>query len=194
MCSSDLVQMRRLNARLLLEEDDKTGMEVLPILKVVHATGKDAGLPRADETFIPPCLVLRAWRGLVSKPRGGTWTTTSDEGDNRGPPPSGCGAGGCGKWPLPSPRCAFGRVSPQFLVRPFSQNSLAPAPRVLRRRRPLSLAINERMVVRGPCQTETRKEGRMIKGVLTGAVLLLLAVVVLQSLPDFQRYVQLRDM
>lgn len=34
----------------------------------------------------------------------------------------------------------------------------------------------------------------MIKGVLAGAVLLLVAVVVLQSLPDFQRYIQLRDM
>lgn len=34
----------------------------------------------------------------------------------------------------------------------------------------------------------------MIKGVFTGAVLLLVAYVVMQSVPDFQRYVQLRDM
>jgi hypothetical protein len=64
-----------------------------------------------------------------------------------------------------------------------------------RRRRPPFTDIDERKVVPGPCQTEkTRKEGRMLKGVLTGAVLLLVAVVILQSLPDFQRYIQLRDM
>jgi hypothetical protein len=33
-----------------------------------------------------------------------------------------------------------------------------------------------------------------MKGLIAGAVLLLVAVVVLQSLPDFQRYQQLRDM
>jgi hypothetical protein len=34
----------------------------------------------------------------------------------------------------------------------------------------------------------------MVKSLITGAVLLLVAFVVMQSLPDFQRYVQLRDM
>jgi hypothetical protein len=34
----------------------------------------------------------------------------------------------------------------------------------------------------------------MIKGVVTGALLLLVAFVVMQSVPDFQRYVKLRDM
>jgi hypothetical protein len=33
-----------------------------------------------------------------------------------------------------------------------------------------------------------------VKSLLAGAVLVLLAVVIVQSLPDFQRYVQLRDM
>jgi len=33
-----------------------------------------------------------------------------------------------------------------------------------------------------------------VKTLIAGAVLLLLAAVVVQSLPDFQRYVQLRDM
>lgn len=33
-----------------------------------------------------------------------------------------------------------------------------------------------------------------MKGLVAGALLLLAAFVVLQSLPDFQRYVQLRDM
>src|SRR5207245_4804812 len=73
-------------------------------------------------------------------------------------------------------------------------SSLPVAPRTVPRRRPPSVEVDEPMVVRGPRQTETSKEGRMIKAVLTGAILLLVAVVVLQSLPDFQRYVQLRDM
>jgi hypothetical protein len=34
----------------------------------------------------------------------------------------------------------------------------------------------------------------MIKGVVAGAVLLLVAFVVMNSVPDFQRYIQLRDM
>jgi hypothetical protein len=38
------------------------------------------------------------------------------------------------------------------------------------------------------------KEVPSMKGLIAGAVLLLVAVVVLQSLPDFQRYQQLRDM
>lgn len=33
-----------------------------------------------------------------------------------------------------------------------------------------------------------------MKSLITGAVLLLVAAIVLQSLPDFQRYQQLRDM
>jgi hypothetical protein len=33
-----------------------------------------------------------------------------------------------------------------------------------------------------------------MKSLITGAVLLLVAVVVMTSLPDFQRYQQLRDM
>jgi hypothetical protein len=34
----------------------------------------------------------------------------------------------------------------------------------------------------------------MIKGLVAGAMLLLVVLVVMQSLPDFQRYQQLRDM
>ena len=79
--------------------------------------------------------------------------------------------------------------------RPFSENFLPAVPQIVRRRRMPFIDDDERKVVRGPCQAERmRKEGRMIKGVLAGAVLLLVAVVILQSLPDFQRYVQLRDM
>ncbi len=52
------VQVRRINARLLLDGDDQTDMEVLPLLRITHATGEDVGLPRQDSDFIPACLVL----------------------------------------------------------------------------------------------------------------------------------------
>jgi len=52
------VLVRRVNARLLLENDDHTDLEVLPLLKIARATGDEVGLPRQDTGFIPPCLVL----------------------------------------------------------------------------------------------------------------------------------------
>jgi len=52
------VLLRRINARLLLDEDDQTDLEVLPLLRVTHAAGEDVGLPRQDSTYIPPCFVL----------------------------------------------------------------------------------------------------------------------------------------
>jgi len=50
--------VRRYNARLVLEGDDTENMEVLPLLRVVHATGQEGGLPKRDGRFIPPCLTL----------------------------------------------------------------------------------------------------------------------------------------
>ena len=58
------VVMRRVNARLLLESDDQSDMEVIPLLRVRHGTGEDVGLPREDPGFAPPCLVLRGSRRL----------------------------------------------------------------------------------------------------------------------------------
>ncbi len=51
------VPVRRVNARLLLDKDDHSDMEVLPILRVVQSTGEAVGLPRQDPQFMPPCLV-----------------------------------------------------------------------------------------------------------------------------------------
>jgi type VI secretion system protein ImpJ len=56
--------VRRINARLMLDTDDRTDMEVIPLVRVVHATGKDAGMPRQDGGFIPACLVVSAWPAL----------------------------------------------------------------------------------------------------------------------------------
>ena len=52
------VLVRRINARLLLEHDDQTDLEVTPLLRVAHATGEDVGLPRLDPAFVPPCYIL----------------------------------------------------------------------------------------------------------------------------------------
>jgi type VI secretion system protein ImpJ len=50
--------VRRVNARLLLDGDDQTDLEVIPVLRIAHAAGPGVGLPRQDPAFIPPCLVL----------------------------------------------------------------------------------------------------------------------------------------
>lgn len=52
------ILVRQINARLLLDNDDRSDLEVLPLLKIVHAAGEDVGLPRRDPAYIPPCLVV----------------------------------------------------------------------------------------------------------------------------------------
>ncbi|MFB3893158.1 MAG: type VI secretion system baseplate subunit TssK [Phycisphaerae bacterium] len=52
------VLVRRVNARLLLETDDRSDMEVLPLLRIAHAAGEEVGLPRQDLSFVPATLVL----------------------------------------------------------------------------------------------------------------------------------------
>lgn len=52
------VLVRRVNARLLLETDDKADLETIPLLKILPAAGENVGLPRQDAQFAPPCLVL----------------------------------------------------------------------------------------------------------------------------------------
>ena len=52
------VQVRKVNSRLMLEHDDPAEMELLPLMRVLRATGEDVGLPKQDPEFVPPCLVL----------------------------------------------------------------------------------------------------------------------------------------
>lgn len=51
------VMVRRLNARLVVEGEDMTDLEVLPLLRIMHAA-EEQTLPRPDPSFIPPCMVL----------------------------------------------------------------------------------------------------------------------------------------
>jgi len=50
--------VRRINARLLLPDDDRTDLETLPIARVTHGVGEDVGIPRVDPRYIPPCMLL----------------------------------------------------------------------------------------------------------------------------------------
>jgi type VI secretion system protein ImpJ len=52
------VLLRRINARLVLETEDPSDLETIPLLRVVRAVGQDVGLPRQDPEYCGPCIVL----------------------------------------------------------------------------------------------------------------------------------------
>ena len=52
------VLVRRINARLMLESEDPSDLEVIPLLRIVRGVGDNVGLPRQDPEYVPPCLVL----------------------------------------------------------------------------------------------------------------------------------------
>jgi type VI secretion system protein ImpJ len=58
------VQIRKLNSRLMFEQEDPSDMELLPLLRIVRAAGEDVGMPREDPEFVPPCLLLGGSRVL----------------------------------------------------------------------------------------------------------------------------------
>lgn len=49
---------RKVNARLILEDDDRSDLEVIPLLRVVPSAGDKVGTPKQDPAFVGPCLVL----------------------------------------------------------------------------------------------------------------------------------------
>lgn len=48
--------VRKINARLMFDDEDRTDMETIPLARIVHAAGEKVGLPRTDANFIPPCF------------------------------------------------------------------------------------------------------------------------------------------
>lgn len=58
--NSQAIHIRKVNARVVLKGDDLSDMEFLPLLRVIRAAGEDAGKPRQDPEFVPPCLLLRS--------------------------------------------------------------------------------------------------------------------------------------
>ncbi len=53
------IAVRRINARFLVEGDDTTDMEVLPVLRVVRGVGEEVGAVRQDPNFIPPSMMVK---------------------------------------------------------------------------------------------------------------------------------------
>ncbi len=54
------VMIRRINARLILENEDDSDMEVLPLLRIVRSTNEESGIPRQDPDFTPACIIVSA--------------------------------------------------------------------------------------------------------------------------------------
>jgi type VI secretion system protein ImpJ len=52
------VQVRLVNARLMFDTEDTSDMEVIPLMRIVRATGEQVGLPKEDPEYVPPCLQL----------------------------------------------------------------------------------------------------------------------------------------
>ncbi len=61
--------LRKINARLILDDDDHTDLETVPLLKIAHATGQDVGAARQDPSYIPPCLLIGGSASLREKLR-----------------------------------------------------------------------------------------------------------------------------
>jgi len=57
------IQVRTLNARLLLSTQDLSGYEVLPIAQLRRASEEQA-VPRIDPEYIPPVLAITGWPPL----------------------------------------------------------------------------------------------------------------------------------
>ncbi len=54
------VQFRRFNAMLLLDGDDDSDLEKIPLLRVVHDSSREEPFPRQDPAYVHPCLHLSA--------------------------------------------------------------------------------------------------------------------------------------
>jgi type VI secretion system protein ImpJ len=58
------VLQRRVNARLLLDNEDRSDLEVIPLMRVTRAAGDEVGLPRRDSEFVGPCFILNGSAAL----------------------------------------------------------------------------------------------------------------------------------
>lgn len=57
------VQLREMNAKLVLSTQDLTGLELLPIAQIKRASEGEAS-PELDIDYIPPVLSINSWPGL----------------------------------------------------------------------------------------------------------------------------------
>ncbi|MFT3867639.1 MAG: type VI secretion system baseplate subunit TssK [Nibricoccus sp.] len=63
------VYMRRLNARLITEREDRSDIEAIPLIRILRVAGENLGTPRIDVEFVPPCLFLESSPLLHKKVR-----------------------------------------------------------------------------------------------------------------------------
>jgi len=63
------VFIRRLNARLITEREDRSDVEVIPLIRILRVAGENLGTPRIDFEFIPPSLFLESSPLLHKKVR-----------------------------------------------------------------------------------------------------------------------------
>ena len=54
------LQFRHFNAMLLLDSDDDSDIEKIPLLRVVHDVSREEPFPRQDPSYVHPCLHLSA--------------------------------------------------------------------------------------------------------------------------------------
>ncbi len=52
------ILLRRINARIIGPGDDRSDLELLPLLRLVRATGESLGQPKLDPEYVPPCIFL----------------------------------------------------------------------------------------------------------------------------------------
>lgn len=50
--------LRRINARIIGPGDDRSDLEVMPLLRLVRATGEALGQPKVDPEYVAPCVFL----------------------------------------------------------------------------------------------------------------------------------------
>lgn len=63
------VFVRRLNARLITDDEDRSDLEVVPLLRLIRSSGQDLGSPRLDPEFVPPAVYLESSALLHRKVR-----------------------------------------------------------------------------------------------------------------------------
>ncbi|MFT3784272.1 MAG: type VI secretion system baseplate subunit TssK [Nibricoccus sp.] len=63
------VFMRRLNARLIIDREDRSDIEVIPLIRILRVAGENLGTPRIDVEFVPPSLFLESSSLLHKKVR-----------------------------------------------------------------------------------------------------------------------------
>ncbi len=63
------VFVRQINARLAAEHEDKSDLEVLPLIKIVRMPGEGIGMPRVDFEYVPPSVYLESSPTLYKRLR-----------------------------------------------------------------------------------------------------------------------------